>query len=71
MPTQAESDAAFTAAKAQIIEVIENEAGFFASTLEGDITDADIRSVSDAALTAAEAVHNTAQPQTTTITQRS
>ena len=56
MTTTDERNAAFDAAKAKLTEIIEDEAGAFASTIEGKITDADVLAVSNAAVDAAAAV---------------
>lgn len=46
-------NAAFDAAKSLLMQIIENQAGMFASTIKGDIHDTDILSIVDAVLTAA------------------
>jgi hypothetical protein len=51
--TVAQRNAAFDAAKALLMQIIANEAGFFASTIKGDIKDADILQIVDAVLNAA------------------
>jgi hypothetical protein len=54
-----ERNAAFDAAKKVLLQIIDNRAGLFASTIKGDITDADILAVVDAALNAAQTVRAT------------
>jgi hypothetical protein len=56
MATTDQRNAAFDAAKAKLTEIIDNEGGMFASTIEGDITSKDILAVVDAVLAAAEGV---------------
>ena len=56
MTTTDERNAAFDAVKAKLMAIIEDEAGVFASTIEGKITDADVLAVSNAAVDAAAAV---------------
>lgn len=47
-------NAAFTALKAKLQEIIDAEAGFFASTIKGDIKDQDVLTLVDTALNATE-----------------
>ena len=61
MTTTDERNAAFDAVKAKLTAIIEDEAGVFASTIEGKITDADILLVSNAAVDAAAAVRERAK----------
>ena len=61
MTTTDERNAAFDAVKAKLTAFIEDEAGAFASTIEGKITDADILLVSNAAVDAAAAVRERAK----------
>jgi hypothetical protein len=61
MTTINERNAAFDAVKAKVRAIIEDEAGMFASTVEGKIVDADVLVISNAALDAAAAVRAKAQ----------
>lgn len=56
MTTINERNAAFDAVKIKLKEIIEDEAGMFASTVEGKIVDADVLAISNAAVDAAAAV---------------